>query len=366
MPDLPNAMVNAVLCYISSVRQSYTEHAIISTHKSFFNGEKISKAKEILFQCSNEAITRRRGEGKIDPELNDLICFFRKLDEEQKPPPMFVVDRHDSIPPASGFEVIAEHIVGLMEEISNLKSEILSFKKARDVPTCPEITEIKEELSDIKIWIKSACNLPAAKAPFAPTKAGSTSYAESLRGCNGAATKQQAKPSSTALLAVLKQPRPTEQSPSDRSQEVRVGKEACDFSKTSEVAENGRGTGNANRNEQGPDIGWQLVQRKNKRDVIKGNKKSGNVFKGITRSVDLYIGRCDPSVSVEAIRQYILNESNIEVSNCICLASDEAVAKSFKVTVSPDERDKLMNVALWPENIVVRKYYNSRNNGSRK
>ena len=48
---------------------------------------------------------------------------------------------------------------------------------------------------------------------------------------------------------------------------------------------------------------------------------------------------------------------------CICLTNEESNSKSFKVTVPAASRDDLLNEDLWPEGVIVRKFFNKRNNG---
>ena len=46
--------------------------------------------------------------------------------------------------------------------------------------------------------------------------------------------------------------------------------------------------------------------------------------------------------------------------SCVCLSGDDSDIKSFKVTVSYDDRDVVLDASIWPENITVRKYYKKR------
>ena len=48
---------------------------------------------------------------------------------------------------------------------------------------------------------------------------------------------------------------------------------------------------------------------------------------------------------------------------CSCISREDSRVKSFKVTVLSDQRDALLDPLLWPEGIIVRKYYKSKHNG---
>ena len=54
------------------------------------------------------------------------------------------------MPPAAGFEDIAEHIMSLMTEVSSLKTQIRSLKSVNHVNS---FMEIKAELRDIKLMM---------------------------------------------------------------------------------------------------------------------------------------------------------------------------------------------------------------------
>ena len=72
--EIKNAVINGVLCYLSSARHRLTDQAIVTVCLSFYNGEKISEAKEFLFKLTRETITRRRGEGKVTFILENVIA----------------------------------------------------------------------------------------------------------------------------------------------------------------------------------------------------------------------------------------------------------------------------------------------------
>ena len=68
-----------------------------------------------------------------------------------------------------------------------------------------------------------------------------------------------------------------------------------------------------------------------------------------------FILRFTPAI----ISSYIKDDNNIDVISCECLNEYNGV-KSFKVTLSFENRSKLLMSSVWPENIVVRKFYTSK------
>lgn len=353
MPDINNAVINGVLCYISSARQTYTDQVMLSVCLSYYDSEKISQAKEALYSFSDEACVVRRGDNKNKANIQDIINLYRKLDEDNTPLPKFLADRFDCMPPASGYEVIADHILQLMTEISNLSSEVSVLKATMSSPTSENLNDMKEDIYDIKNILLQQSTESRVQVPVVNTKKvdhpaskelGPKTYAHVSKSPPNAA-KHKTSGSDVASGSGV-----TVNTKSNAKISTAAGKQLDDVSIHGKQGE------------------WQVVNRKNKREVIKGQRKSISTIKAVKQTADLYVGRCDPSVTEEALKNYINNEVNIMIENCECLAGsvDDRRVKSFKVTVSLEDRDKLLSPSVWPENIRVRKYYNNRNNGSIK
>ena len=51
-------------------------------------------------------------------------------------------DEYSSIPPSSGFEVLADHLVHLMEEVSDLKKEVAALKESTEKEKYSNIIDI--------------------------------------------------------------------------------------------------------------------------------------------------------------------------------------------------------------------------------
>ena len=64
-------------------------------------------------------------------ELQDILDLLKRCDEEGTSLPKFVADTYNSMPPSSGFEIVAHSMQSLIHEISNLKSEIESLRENR-------------------------------------------------------------------------------------------------------------------------------------------------------------------------------------------------------------------------------------------
>ena len=109
---------------------------------------------------------------------------------------------------------------------------------------------------------------------------------------------------------------------------------------------------------------WQVVKLKRKRETVMGKKKVDGGFRGVKRMASLQVGRCDKTVQPEKLKKYISDEKKISVSSCSVISNDSSDVKSFKIVVDVDSHNVQLNPAVWPENVVVRKFFYRHNNGN--
>ena len=77
----------------------------------------IIKSKNLLCDL---LFLRRRNENRLINEMKDIMEMLTKCDDEVIALPKFVVDRFDDLPPTSGFEVVANNMINLIEEVTSL------------------------------------------------------------------------------------------------------------------------------------------------------------------------------------------------------------------------------------------------------
>ena len=153
MSSINDAVIDCVLCFISSARQSYTEAALTSLCLSFYSSEKITAAKKVLFSRN----------GKARSDLTDILTLFNKNEQSGVHLPKFLADSFDAMPPVSGYEILAEHIVDLLEQVGDLKEKIKTLNEAAVALKSTDAIDIREELHDIKTILMSRPP-PALKA----------------------------------------------------------------------------------------------------------------------------------------------------------------------------------------------------------
>ena len=109
---------------------------------------------------------------------------------------------------------------------------------------------------------------------------------------------------------------------------------------------------------------WQVVWSRRKTEVITGMKKVDGEFRGAKRVSSLYIGRCDKSVGLDDIQKYVSHELKIPIVSCSQLSGANSEVKSFNIVVDVEHFDKLLIPTIWPENVIVHKYFYRRNRGT--
>ena len=85
-------------------------------------------------------------------EMQDLIDILKKCEESGICLPKYVADSFDSLPPTSGFDVIADSIVSLQSEILSLKEDVSFLRETRltESASSQDNAVIKEDIILIK------------------------------------------------------------------------------------------------------------------------------------------------------------------------------------------------------------------------
>ena len=336
--EIKIAVINGVLCYLSSARHRLTDQAIVTACLSFYNGEKISEAKELLFKLTRERITRRKGEGKFKADLADMLELLRKLDEKDEELPKFLADCFSTMPPSSGFETNAEHIINLTTEISVLKSEIENLKKC-ELPSADSLTDIKEDIYDIKNILLQQSTL---NKPCHPTVSRNIDATPMLFSDVVSGNKPNLRSDKMSLASIFDQIIKSNNVGGTEETTVELpllsSKSTTKWPSTKRV-NNGQGSikhqtdkeeNTSTRQEEDNSGDWQQIKKKKRKEVIRGTRTGNGLFKGVVTNCNLYIGKCDSAVTAEILSNYIEREYNIKVFARDCLNEYEG-SKSFKI-----------------------------------
>ena len=341
MTSIQNAVINSVLCYLSSARHLLEEQSLIASCITFYNRDIIYKAKEVMCNFASEDIIKRRGDDKIKSDIVDILTILKKHDEDEKPLPKFLCDGYNKMPPSNEFEIITEHLVGLVSEVSSLKEEIKILKnKPQTIKQPPPQQPANNRTSNGNVG-KSSGELPNKTLNQNPGTSWGSSRSSSTqrqKETNGEETNQRSlNPNATAFMSnhenrmshnniIRKVETQNERAPSDY--------------------EDGHGK-------------WQDVKKRGRRPKvsIRGSKQPLGQFKGVQDTKDLYIGRCHGETQVSHIEEHVKNEFGIDSISCEVISHESSRVKAFRMTVLSTDIEQLLRADLWPTDVRVRKYY---------
>ena len=75
----------------------------------------------------------------------------------------------------------------------------------------------------------------------------------------------------------------------------------------------------------------------------------------------MFLGRVDKEVTVDNIKDYIKDTFDVMIRSIEGVEIQSKQFNAFKITVLSEERETLFNAALWPEGMIVNKFYKRRN-----
>ena len=101
---------------------------------------------------------------------------------------------------------------------------------------------------------------------------------------------------------------------------------------------------------------------------LRGIRKGSGIssFKAVKRTVDVFLGRVDKDTTTDIIHDYVKDNFNVTCVKIEKLEIKTELYNAFKITVSLSDRDLLFNRDLWPEDVVISKFYNRNKSNYRK
>lgn len=316
--DLRNALVNNVLCFITTSRNTLNHDEIVSSVVAFYNAEKIKEAKEIIFKLLREKVIVRKTCDKHPnpsvPNVKDILKLLSTREIDALELPSFLCDGYNAMPPR-GFSDIAGMICDLRDEIAAFRHELHEHRRERtlDIKSLEDLSDTKEDITDTKRMINEVKNnvgkiLTEVSGRTAPNDIPINNNSQTIN-------PPLSGPHVPTMADIVKNNRPIHK--------VLAGP----------------------------------VKPPLKRGVF-GTRKSSpsNKISGVVRNLDVFVGRCTPETTNDDVISYCL-ENGAEVVKCEKINGKSPNSTSFKLTVSANIRDQLLDPGFWPEDIVVRKFY---------
>ena len=337
--NIQNAVVNDILCYMSTARHSFSEEEILTIVYSYYAHEGISSAKTLLVQVTNINSIKRRGDNKVKLEISDILRLFEEADKKKLQLPKFLADKYDAFPPINGFSLASRNIAALLDRIDELTKELEEFRITKNpmLDSFGQQADILSELGDIK-----------KKVSIIEKRSDKQSQ-------DNHATQQ-------TFASVLSKGPPRQQNVAatvdpnffDEWRTVQ-GRRSFNSTNAPQAANYSRTQQSGNRN--APNFAKQAHNGRilgTKANTTESGLRSAN------RKMDLFVARCDLQTTPNEIINYCKDSCKINVLNCIDLNSKSEYFKSFKLTVALSDRNALLSADMWPEGIIVRKFFKRR------
>lgn len=149
-------VISNILCYATTARHVMRADDIVRTCLAFYSPDDVIKGKDLLFNNVGEKIKRRRNDNRILHEIQDILELIKKCDDGDIRLPTYVADSYCGLPPTSGFDVVASHMIELNEQLTALRKEIEVLKESRvnDNIDLKNNTIVQEDLLTIKSEIR--------------------------------------------------------------------------------------------------------------------------------------------------------------------------------------------------------------------
>ena len=391
MADLKNTIHNDILCYITSAMGTLTRDSLITCAFGFYKPDEVKKAKDLICKLANEKnIARKSCTGHPNPmmaDLKDIYSCFEKIENDSMPTPKFVAGGFSSFPP-QGFENVAPIMCSLRDEICALREELNEMKQnnANDARALNNYNVVAQDVTEIKAFVQrlhaihgsppqSVQNMEAglpntdassikvsnevSSAGITPTNAtpiidnsgndtendwhlvNHRHYANAARRGRGAGNFRTSARGGGNVAPGTR---------GDAQQNSRSGNGAnsCGADNESSVPRGNDGQGN----------------RRRRREVITGCRTSESDISAGDRIVDIFVGGCGQTCTSEKITDFCV-KYGIPIRKCEELKSASEWVKSFKVSATFENREKLLDGNFWPQGVFVRKFFRRRiNNGS--
>lgn len=400
MDDSSEFIMSNVLCFVNSAKSDFSKETLKDVAFSFFSHEDIKSAKQELCNLLKKDLVWRRDPEKKKKDLVDVLDLHEELTLKRNRF-KFVCNSYKAMPPV-GMELLAPLIINLSDEVGRINEMLPKIvdMRAEVLNTADTVRQMKVEIVNIKEKFESAVNgIQAAAEEITDEDVGILNELHSFRK---SLSIPSGLPPSTEEVEVT--PRGDQLLSLDVAEDIVGEVEQVTLDETSELVSDPR-TGavskNGNHKEKSPlrysdalkkkgkdgfspqngkqvplrnesrKIKSDQVRSKNEVNRFRGVRKGGGYtsFKAVKRTADVFLGRIDKDTSVEVIQNYVKDTFSVVCLNIQKLEIKTDLYNAFKITVLLTDRDLLFNSDLWPEEVVVSKFYNrnkTSNNNNNK
>lgn len=363
-----NIVICEILAFIQNKIEVMDDESLVRICLSGFSAEDLETAKLLLFSSvpsSNKRRVNRKGAGKSNRDIEDIIAFLKETDPEKVP--IFVARDLNKLPPISFDHV---DVTRLLKDILILKSEVKNIKE-----TYVTAEHLTQEIKLIELLCNKNCDqnvnnycggymqdsgpvaLPhtpcGPQAP--PCTTGSRKTGCELSVSSAQRTKQAAieSPSVSGEFTASSSQNKTIVTPITYDEEIKNN-----LTKMT-MADVLRKEGSWKVNT--PTEEWKTVQRKRLRNKFIGQKGCANTqpqekFRAADIKVPVYISNVHLDTQESDIKRYIEDKTKENVSLEKIVMKYSKGYSSYKLYVSKQKLELFLNDKLWPDGISFRRF----------
>ena len=391
-------IINSLLCFLNSARKDFTKETLRDIAYAFYSHDEIKSAKTEVCNLLKKDVSWRRDPEKKRKDLCDVIDFLEELTSGRNNW-KFLCNSYKGMPPL-GIQMIAPLLINLTTEVSKINECLPKFVdiKSEVLNTADTVRKMNIELIDMKQnFTKAVSGIEEASCTIQDDDLHILGEIRSFRRSVGVGRASD-------IGDLQDQQRDGNQTLFNRDQDL-VGDEGPDRVERTGAA--GDSSGIPNVTEEGTLVvpsepvmenvpllekdvrsfseavknmkkvlpktstisGSSSVREKhNKRPnsqrgsngnrLTGARKDGGSLLKAVKRTVDVFIGRVDIEADESVIRDYIKDTFDITCSKVEKLQIKTDLYNAFKVTVSLTEREALFKSDMWPEDVIINKFYN--------
>ncbi|XP_070562134.1 uncharacterized protein [Ptychodera flava] len=340
-------IINELLCFLVNKMDALTTDMLVKLCCDHFGDDEVELAKKTLFEfCHNDfgRLVKRQGQNKRYNNVMDMVKLLHELDEEDLP--CFVAKNLAKLPPVDinhiDVSTLMTELKFMRRELSQLKdnnarSEVGDLADELHVLR-QEICEMKGCLGNIQLGVEKRDKIPQVVC----------------RDSAETSVMKLAPPPSNEVWRVN-----TNSYAEAVQSQVAVGNVTTNTALFPPRRASSGNLENPSSNQKGD---FKLVTRRPKRrpqHVIGTAKPVEGCSLKVVRPnppFKLFITRFSPTTTPEDVKRYIESRCKTEVK-CEQLTTKYDTYKSFVIETTRDFADAVRDPALWPDGILVRKFY---------
>ncbi|XP_052754647.1 uncharacterized protein LOC128201512 [Galleria mellonella] len=379
-----NIVIDELLSYIQNKISIADEESLVKICASSFTSEQVQKSHTLLFESVSSELRRiaRKGKGKGDRLLYDILSFFKVTDPDMLP--IFVARDLEKLPPITWDHLdvskVLKDLLIVQSEIKTIKSSYATVKQLEEVKKeCYNLKTVSPPFSAAKINIKRGAYRDSGPIALSVMDESTISNHEDESSGEMSSTRDNnlhyrninintnypEGSSDTLIDATFHQTFETENSRVTDNTKRDESLLTCNRQSTqptvgkvgTTLVESYAGAVRSNNE-------WTIVEKKRKKNRrIEG--KLGTVvigtdemFRAAERKIPLFITNVHKNTSESDIVRYICKMTQETVALEKISIKRQCDYNAFKFFVAQNKVSLFLDENIWPEGIIFRRFIN--------